>query len=226
MKSDKQPVNIGIALKKALKWFFNSFIWVGLVFLAIDIVTKLVFYKLLFNPVTETSEYYQIIPGFLRISVTLNPNAAFGLGFDDPVLSRVMFIIVYLIGLAIITGIYVVKHNKLPKLVKICLVMLAAGALGNLIDRLFYGFTDYQVIDWIDFHGVWKFIFNIADTCVVVGTIILIVWLIVDEVKDIKAKKALETKGSKVLSEDEKARIEKVVPEEDIDEDTTDERMD
>ncbi|HNX16689.1 MAG TPA: signal peptidase II, partial [Bacilli bacterium] len=80
----------------------------------------------------------------------------------------------------------------------------------------------YQVIDWIDFYGVWKFIFNIADSSVVVGTIMLIIWLIVDEVKEYKAKKTLITPEGKVLSADEKDRLEKETPTEDNDEDAKD----
>ena len=128
-----------------------------------------------------------------------------------------MYIIVYLIGLAILTGIYIIKYRKLSKLLRACLIMMAAGALGNLIDRLFYSFSGYQVIDWIDFYGIWKFVFNVADSSVVVGTIMLIIWLIVTEVKDYKAKKALVADEGKVLSADEKARLEEVNPEDDDD---------
>ena len=214
MEKVKRPINIGQALLKALKWFFSSFIWLGLILLALDIVSKVLIFFLLGE---GNSIPNPIIPGFLTITCVLNPNAAFGLGFFDPVLNRVMYIIVYLIGLAILTGIYIIKYRKLSKLLRACLIMMAAGALGNLIDRLFYSFSGYQVIDWIDFYGIWKFVFNVADSSVVVGTIMLIIWLIVTEVKDYKAKKALVADEGKVLSADEKARLEEVNPEDDDD---------
>lgn len=215
MEKVKRPINIKQALLKALKWFFSSFIWLGLILLALDIVSKVLIFFLLGE---GNSIPNPIIPGFLTITCVLNPNAAFGLGFFDPVLNRVMYIIVYLIGLAILTGIYIIKYRKLSKLLRACLIMMAAGALGNLIDRLFYSFSGYQVIDWIDFYGIWKFVFNVADSSVVVGTIMLIIWLIVTEVKDYKAKKALVADEGKVLSADEKARLEEVNPEDDDDE--------
>ncbi len=215
MEKVKRPINIGQALLKALKWFFSSFIWLGLILLALDIVSKVLIFFLLGE---GNSIPNPIIPGFLTITCVLNPNAAFGLGFFDPVLNRVMYIIIYLIGLAILTGIYIIKYRKLSKLLRACLIMMAAGALGNLIDRLFYSFSGYQVIDWIDFYGIWKFVFNVADSSVVVGTIMLIIWLIVTEVKDYKAKKALVADEGKVLSVDEKARLEEVNPEDDDDE--------
>lgn len=208
MEKVKRPINVGQALLKALKWFFSSFIWLGLILLALDIVSKVLIFFFLEDNIS-------IIPGFLNITLVLNPNAAFGLGFSDPVLNRVMYIIVYLIGLAILTGIYIVKYRKLSKLLRACLIMMAAGALGNLLDRMFYSFSGYQVIDWINFYGIWEFVFNVADSSVVVGTIMLIIWLIVSEVKDFKAKKALVADEGKVLSADEKARIEEVIPDDD-----------
>ena len=48
------------------------------------------------------------------------------------------------------------------------------------------------------------------------GTIILIIWLIVTEVKDYKAKKAISAPEGKVLSADEKARLEEVNSEDDV----------
>ena len=209
MEKVKRPINVGQALLKALKWFFSSFIWLGLILLAMDIVSKVLIFFLLGE---GNSIPNPIIPGFLTITCVLNPNAAFGLGFSDPVLNRVMYIIVYLIGLAILTGIYIVKYRKLSKLLRACLIMMATGALGNLLDRLFYSFSGYQVIDWINFYGIWEFVFNVADSSVVVGTIMLIIWLIVSEVKDFRAKKALVASEGKVLSVDEKARVEEVIP--------------
>ena len=83
---------------------------------------------------------------------------------------------------------------------------ILVGAIGNLIDRIFYG----KVVDFIDFFGIWHAIFNVADSFVVVGTIMLIIYLIVEEVKDYKARKALEPKvEGKVLSKTEQEKIER-----------------
>ena len=64
---------------------------------------------------------------------------------------------------------------------------MIAGAFGNLIDRAFYwpkttGFDG--VIDWIIFKfGSWEFaMFNIADSCLVIGIIVVIVKMVVDEI--------------------------------------------
>ncbi|MFA7032792.1 MAG: signal peptidase II [Bacilli bacterium] len=208
------------ALFIALKWFFYSFIWVGLLLLALDIVTK----NLVFNLIGPAGDSVVLIPGFLRISCVLNSNAAFGLGFTNPTLNRVMYIIVALIGSGLIMGIYGAKYRKISKFVRLCLVMITVGAIGNLIDRMFYSFANYSVIDWIDFYGIWQFNFNIADSCIVVGTILLIIWLIVEDVKESKHKPVVEKPQGKVLSADEKARLDvkssddKIADNDDLDE--------
>ena len=88
-------------------------------------------------------------------------------------------------------------------------------SLGNLIDRLFYTKEFLHnswagVVDWIDFIGIRFAVFNIADACVVIGVFMLIAWLIVDEVKTVRAKRAEEVKetGGKVLSKEEQKRLE------------------
>ena len=202
---------------KGLKWFFFSYIWLAILFFVVDIVTK----QAVVNYFKSHTEPIVLIPNFLQINYTINYNAAFGIGLSNYDVNRVMYCIVAFLGLGIIIGFYVWKFKKINNLVKACLMLMAVGALGNLVDRLFYSASflsgAYQsttqaggVVDWIDFCGIWQFIFNIADSCVVVGTIILIVYLIVDEVKELKKKRDKEVKESngKVLSKEERSRLE------------------
>jgi signal peptidase II len=51
----------------------------------------------------------------------------------------------------------------------IILGLLFGGAAGNFIDRLKTGY----VIDFIDFRGIWSYVFNIADAAIVLGMILL-----------------------------------------------------
>ena len=64
--------------------------------------------------------------------------------------------------------------------------LILAGGVGNLIDRIIYGY----VVDFVDVRIVKFAVFNFADICAVVGTIMLILFYIVDEVKASKAKKS------------------------------------
>lgn len=195
---------MGEKIVKGLKWFFFSFIWVAVVLLALDIITKLVVFNAA-NGVVGTV-VWNTIPGFLNVELVLNEAAAFGLGFDK-VANRILYIIVAIIGSAIMLTVYIRKYKKLHMVYKITLMMILSGALGNLIDRLFYSFADYCVIDWINFHGIWQFHFNVADSAIVLGVIALVITLIIEEVKDYKAQKAKEVKpDEKVLSIEEQRR--------------------
>ena len=221
-------------LLKGLKWFFFSFIWLGIIFLVTDIVTKVAVVNYFKDPVGlgAVHEPIDIIKGFLDIEYIVNDKAAFGMGFENPETNRIIYIIVAIIGAGLIIGIYVWKYKKLNNLVKACLMLMAVGALGNLVDRIFFtpsflGAPTNGVVDWIDFKGIWGYHFNIADSCVVVGTIMLIVYFIIDEIKTVRAKRAEEVKesGGKVLSKEEQQRLEaeEAPIEEDKDEDSADE---
>ena len=87
-------------LLKALKWFFNSYIWLGLVVLVVDIITK--------NIVVQNQANIQnaggqnggvdIIPGFLGINYVINKNVVFGWDiFKNELTNRIIFIIVALL---------------------------------------------------------------------------------------------------------------------------------
>ena len=173
---------------------------------------------------------------FLQISYVINDKAAFGMGMENGLANRIIFAIVATVGAAAIIGVYVYGFKKQNGFIKSCLMLMLVGALGNLVDRLFYTgeflHSGYNgVVDWIDFIGIKFAVFNIADSCVVVGTFMLIIYLIIDEVKEVRNKRALEVKesGGKVLSKEEQKRLdaekeeatEEVKAEETVTNDTT-----
>ena len=84
------------------------------------------------------------------------------------------------------------------KLMLASLIMICSGGIGNMIDRIYLGY----VIDFLDFcafPNLWMWVFNVADAFVVVGAGLLILWMILDIVKDAKDEKA------KKLAADESA---------------------
>ncbi len=197
-----------------LKWFFHSYIWIFVIFFVIDLVTKLV----IVNNMTVGQSIVLIGTAekpFLQITYGINEKAAFGFGFDSAIANRITYCIVAFLGAGALIALYVISFKKLTSFIKACLMLMLVGALGNLVDRLFYtpsflGAPNNGVVDWIDFAGIWPFVFNIADSCVVVGAIMLIVYFIIDEVKAVRAKRAEEVKesGGKVLSKEEQKRLE------------------
>lgn len=206
-------------VKSYALWFFKSFIWLGLLLLIIDIVTK----NVVVNNM-NVGDTIALIPGFLHITYTVNTAAAFGLGVTGEgsmLANRIIYIVVASLASAILIAVYVKQFKSLGKMYKACMMMILVGAIGNLIDRIFFTpeYLKYPyvgVVDWIDFRGIWPYIFNWADSCIVVGVIILIVWLIIEEVRDAKKRNAITLKKdvveAKIEAQKEEAKVEEVAP--------------
>ena len=81
-----------------------------------------------------------------------------------------------MVAILVIVALFIFLKNNLKKiniLDKICVSLILGGSLGNLLDRIIYGY----VIDFLDFNilGYNYPIFNFADSFIVVGTIILLI---------------------------------------------------
>ncbi len=146
----------------------------------------------------------EVIPGLLNFTLLTNNGAAFGMG-SGTIIARVIFIIIsWLVFLGVpIFIIYYYKKNKhqFNILNLLCLILIYGGNFGNLIDRTFYWDNPCGVIDFIDVTPlIPNFgIFNIADSFVVIGVIILLISLIIDIFKgeDNKKKEQEELKNIK-----------------------------
>lgn len=117
-----------------------------------------------------------VIPGFFNLTHVRNRGAIFG--FFSQSDSRILYIFLTLVSVAAL-GLVIYYFFKTPvseRLMKISLSLILAGALGNLIDRLFRG----HVIDFLDFYVKdWHWpSFNVADSCITVGAFLLIYILI------------------------------------------------
>jgi len=105
--------------------------------------------------------------GFFRLIYVRNSGAAFGL-FQG---QSFILALIALVGVAVLLLYAFLFHHKISFLDKgpgkVALGLLLGGAVGNLIDRIRIGY----VTDFIDV-GIWP-TFNIADSAIVVGAIIL-----------------------------------------------------
>ena len=199
---------------KGLKWFFNSFIWLGVLLLIIDYVTKQVVVANRENILANGG--IVLIPNFLRINYVINNTLVMGMSLGSDLANRAVFCVVALVISAGIIFYLVKKWDKIDRFFKASFMMILAGAFGNVIDRLFYtpeflGNPVNGVVDWIDFYGVWKFNFNIADSAVVVAAFMLIIYMIVLEIieyrkKSNEAPKEKKEDNTKVLSKTEKEK--------------------
>jgi len=102
-----------------------------------------------------------LIKNFLYMTLVYNRGAAFGM------LKNQLFLFI-LISLLVILFIFLhLKNKKHPFIFKISLSLILAGSLGNLIDRLRFGY----VIDFLDLR-FWP-VFNLADSALTIGALLL-----------------------------------------------------
>lgn len=138
-------------------------LWVTALVIAFDQVTKQFITRTM-----EIGESNSIINNFLYITYHRNSGAAFGI-----LQGQMLFF--YVVTAIAVVGIFVWLSKldvKKDRLLVIALSLILGGALGNFIDRVMY----QAVIDFI--HTIWwgyHFpIFNVADTALVSGAILML----------------------------------------------------
>jgi len=109
-----------------------------------------------------------VIDGFLRLVMTQNPGAAFGIAPGR----RGMLIAVSIVAMITVTAVFLFARPT-KKLAIAALGLFAAGVLGNLYDRLF---NNGMVRDFIDvYYGDWHWpAFNLADAMLCIAVVLLI----------------------------------------------------
>lgn len=128
-----------------------------------------------------------VINNLFYITNTRNPGAAFGMMADEP-FAMALFYALTAVSL-IVLSVYMVVKKKDSKWLDLSLAFIAAGAVGNFIDRV--AFKEVR-----DFLNVTFFAnFNVADIAVSVGGVMLVVYfLFLDKEAIFKSKKEKETK--------------------------------
>ena len=130
-----------------------------------------------------SGEITYVIPGVFRFVFVKNDGAAFGM-LDD---HRWVFMILSTVA---IIGLLIFLWRKPPKsrLCKIAIAFLIGGGIGNMIDRVLLGY----VIDFLDFcafPSLWKWVFNVADAFVTVGTGMIMFYLIREIILEMREEK-------------------------------------
>ena len=132
----------------------------GLV-LAADQVSKEIMLALLFDPPRLIK-----INLFLNLVPVWNPGMSFGLLADGGVAVRIGLTILAFV----VSGWLFWMLPQLDRLQRVAAALIAAGAIGNAIDRLRFG----RVVDFIDLHwGGWHWpAFNVADAAITTGAVL------------------------------------------------------
>ena len=140
-------------------------------------------------------ESIEIIPGVLRFTYVRNDGAAFG-SLDD---ARWVFMILSTVFIIGILG-YMFWKKPQNKLLLSSLILIGGGGIGNMVDRVSLGY----VIDFIDFCAfpkIWMWIFNVADSFVCIGSGLLLLWLILDSIREFKEAKAAAIEHNRKMLE-------------------------
>lgn len=111
-------------------------------------------FKMLFHDAAIT-----LIPGVLALTGAQNTGMAMGMFSGHPVLLVILSIVLVLVCM------YFLREYRVKGIAAASISMIAGGALGNAIDRIFIGY----VIDMIEVLFIDFYIFNVADIGVVCG---------------------------------------------------------
>ena len=131
---------------------------------------------------------FSVVGDLVRLTYIENPGMAFGIDFGGK-----MFLTLFSIAASIGIFLYLLRIKKESFIVRLSLAMILGGAIGNLIDRIFYGVIfGYaplfygQVVDFVDVdffnlnvlgYSITRWpVFNVADASVSVGVIFLLLF--------------------------------------------------
>lgn len=136
-------------------------------FITITVILIDVISKILVSNNLLLHESITIIPHFFYITYTHNYGGAWSILENSTSIITIISLVV-IIGI----GYYIFKHKITKKIELVGYSLLLGGAIGNLIDRIIYGY----VIDFFDFYilGYDFPIFNIADINIVIGITLLL----------------------------------------------------
>jgi len=143
-----------------------KYLWLSLLVIVADQISKIVMVNWL-----DLYETVSVLP-FFNLTMAHNTGAAFSFLAGAGGWQRWFFVV--LAGLiSVVLIIWMRRLAQTAKLEAISLALIIGGAIGNVIDRLIYGY----VIDFLDVYAGsyhWP-AFNIADSAICVGAVLLII---------------------------------------------------
>ncbi len=162
----------------------QSRLWMPFILTAVILICDQVTKALVVRNIEYHTIGYSFFGDFLRIIHTRNPAIAFSLGAGLPDTVRtILFIFLPTLVMVLLVFFYF-RNDEVTSFQRWCLAAVLGGGIGNIIDRIF---RPIGVVDFIDvkFYGIFGLerwpTFNIADSSVVVGGILLAVSMLFGE---------------------------------------------
>ena len=150
----------------------HRWLWLSFTIVVIDQTSKLLAEYYLVQ-----GQLYPVAP-FFNLTLLYNPGAAFSLLSEAGGWQRWFFIIVTVVVCGILWS-WLKRFEPEAKTLFIAVHLVLGGAVGNLLDRLFRG----EVVDFLDVYYQtyhWP-AFNVADTCITLGALIIISMAVSDK---------------------------------------------
>ena len=148
--------------------------------LGLDIITKNM-------AVEHLGRYrsYDFLGGFLRLELTYNQGGVFGImqGYQS-------FFLIVSIAVLIVMVAYYFYEKQMPALFRYSMALIIGGAIGNILDRLIPARPG--VVDFISmgFDGIYRWpTYNIADSVIVTGAVLLVIVVFREEKKKLEMEK-------------------------------------
>ncbi|RGM32496.1 signal peptidase II [Staphylococcus warneri] len=150
------------------KYYVGISLLLAFLIIVIDQVTKWIIASSM-----KIGDSYEVIPNFLNITSHRNNGAAWGI-----LSGKMFFFYIITVIILIVLVLFFIKEAQYNLFMQLAISLLFAGALGNFIDRLFNG----EVVDFIDTNifGYDFPIFNVADSSLTIGVILVIIALLKD----------------------------------------------
>lgn len=127
-------------------------------------------------------ESHEFLKGFIDLTYIHNRGGAWGMLYG-----HTYILLPVTIAIMAFCIVFYVKYGKKSRLLLWAISLVMSGGIGNMIDRVFRG---GNVVDFLHFEFFPSFpVFNVADCAIVVGAGLLILYFILDAVKEERQKK-------------------------------------
>lgn len=151
--------------KKTVLVILFELLMVG-IYLAIDLLTK----HFIYMPIAAGADDITIWDGVLKLVAVENTGASFGI-FQN---ANEVLTVISVIVVAVLFAVMILSVKNRNGWFRAALILMLAGGIGNLVDRFVFGF----VRDWIYFELIDFAVFNLADSGLTVGCVLLIIYVI------------------------------------------------
>ena len=154
------------------QYYIGISLFITIIILVLDQITKFIIASSM-----KVGDSFEVIPNFLNITSHRNDGAAWGI-----LSGKMSFFFIITIIILVVLIVFYIKEAKNNLLMQIAISLLFAGALGNFIDRVLNG----EVVDFVDTYifGYNFPIFNVADSSLTIGVLLIIIALLTDMKKE------------------------------------------